>query len=158
MYQASGRSSWSRGSQVLERLDWLRSRVPPASPSSATWAEVTSLSPSSSRAQWVMVRVPAWEACYEGHMTRCPERQQLGFGHTETAQVAVFTVWSGVWSGRTPQKRGPLKKVCRTDVSGVAFEGQGTAEVAQSGFRGCRQTRCLEKQPPRVKAGARKGW
>ena len=40
------RSSQSRGSQVLERLDWLRSRLPPPSPSSATWAEVTSLSPS----------------------------------------------------------------------------------------------------------------
>lgn len=151
------RSSRSRGSQVLERLDWLRSRLPPPSPSSATWAEVTSLAPSYSRAQWVMARVPAWEACCEGHTTRRPERQQLGVGHTETAQVAVFTVWSGVWSGRASQKRGPSKKVCRTDVSGVAFEGQGTAEVVQSGFRGWRQTGCLEKQPPRVKAGARRG-
>lgn len=75
-----------------------------------------------------------------------------------TARVVVFTVWSGVRSGRASQKRGPLKKVCSTDVSGAALEGQGTAEVAQSGCRGWKQPGCLEKQMPRVKAGARKGW
>lgn len=45
--------------------------------------------------------------------------------------VAVVTLRSGVRSGKAAQKRGHLNKACTTEASGVAFELQGTAKVAQ---------------------------
>lgn len=50
---------------------------------------------------------------------------------TLLAHVAFFRMWPEVWSGKASQKMGNLYKIYMTDATGVAFEIQGTAKVAQ---------------------------
>lgn len=142
------RSSQSRGSQVLERLDWLRSRLPPPSPSSATWAEVTSLSPSLSPTQWVR-EFQAGKPVVRAARHDAPGGSSLVSGTEKTHSTGGGfhgVVWSVVREGFSEE--GALEEGMQDRCLGVAFKGQGTAEVAQSGCRGWKQPGCLEKQPP----------
>ena len=143
------RSSQSRGSQVLERLDWLRSHLPPPSPSSATWAEITSLSLSLSPTQWVR-DFQAGKLVVRAARHDAPRGSSLVLGTEKTHSTGGGfhgVVWSVVREGFSEE--GALEEGMQDRCLRGGIRGIGHSEVVQSGCRGWKQPGCLEKQPPR---------